>query len=120
MNLLVVDFEITTTNQKFHAIRLLVDKTINLRKTIWDDTAKTRVSRHTQHSMGLTATCLAISEDRTVVTLNYRFDEGECTLIINSLLLRISVIDRMEGEIFWWTLPIWSRQHNLVILFVNF
>lgn len=93
MNFLLVNFQVTATNEKFHVLVFLIDKTENVGETIWDDTSQLGICWHTQHGMSLTAACLAVSEDSTVVALDDGLDKWKRTLIINGLLHGVSIVN---------------------------
>jgi hypothetical protein len=74
MDLLLVNLQIAATNQEFHAIIFLINKSENLLEAFRDNSCLVRVCWDTQHGMSLTATSLAIGKDGAIIPLDDRFD----------------------------------------------
>lgn len=96
MYFLVVDFEVRTADEEFSpdlSVTIYVAK--NMFEATWNDT---RVVCLAKHSVCLSATCLTVCENCTVIALNNRFDKWECALIVDDLLERVLIVDCIEGE----------------------
>ena len=50
--------------------------------------------------MGLSATSLAIGKDGSVVSFEDRFNKTKGSLVVNSFLTRVIIINTIEGEAF--------------------
>lgn len=99
MNFFLVNLQVTTPHQKLHAIILLIDKAKDVSEAVGNDSAQVRVRRHTQHRVSLTTACLSVSENGSIIALDYRLHQGEGTFIVNSLLPGVSVVHLIVGEI---------------------
>ena len=121
MDLLIVDLKIRAPHQKLHSIILFIDEPENLGKTIRYDTSQIGIGRHTQHRMSFTAAGLAICKNGSIVSFDYRLNQGECALVINNLLLGIYVVNRIIGEVSaHGALVVRVHDRHLIILLVNF
>ena len=84
MDFLIVDFEVRTADEEFSPyLGITIDVAKNMFETPWYDA---RVVWLTKHSVCLSATCLTVCENCTVIALNDRFDEREGALIVDYLL----------------------------------
>ena len=84
MNFLIVDFEVRTADEEFSPyLRIAIDVAKNMLETPGDDAW---VVWLTKHSVRLSATCLTVRKDCTVIALNNRFNQWERTLIVHYLL----------------------------------
>ena len=122
MDFFVVNFKITTTHQKCHSLLLLVNKPEDMRETVWNDTSQLLVFWDSKHCMCFTTSRLTICENCSIVAFDDGLNQGKGTLIINCLLERIRIINRIVGETLWWChihLIIRSHDLNLLVLVVN-
>ena len=119
VNLFVIDFQITTSYQELHVLILLINKTKNVGETVWNNAPKFRITWYTKHCVSLSTPCLTICENGSIVTFDYRFYERKSTLIIDLLLLRIDIINRIICEILIWSFTIRSDELDLVLGLVN-
>mmetsp|Transcript_22823 Transcript_22823/g.28284 ORF Transcript_22823/g.28284 Transcript_22823/m.28284 type:complete len:240 (-) Transcript_22823:7-726(-) len=98
-NILIVDFQIRHSHQV-----LLLCVTLNLGEDIFEgarhDTLVLVILGHTGDGEGLAGTSLAIGEDSSIVALDDIFANWESRLCKNFLLLRVPVVDGVEGENF--------------------
>jgi hypothetical protein len=84
MDFLVVDFEVRAADEKFSPyLGITIDVAENMFETPWYDAWVVWLPKH---SVCLSATCLAICKNCTVIALNDRFDEREGALIVHYLL----------------------------------
>ena len=84
MDFLVVNFEVRTADEEFSPyLCISIDIAKNMLETPWYDA---RVVWLTKHSVCLSATCLTVCKNCTVIALDDRFDERESALIVYNLL----------------------------------
>lgn len=68
-------------------------------KSVRNDTVLGLVAFDTDHRMGLTTACLAVSEDSTVVSVHDRLNQRKGTLIIDLPLTGIFAINHIVSEL---------------------
>jgi len=96
----IVNFKIAAAHQELHALVLLINEAEDMGKAVRDDSSEVIIAWNTEHRMSFTAACLSIGEDCSIIALDDGLDEGEGTLVIDSLLLGVSIVDGVERKIF--------------------
>jgi hypothetical protein len=121
VDLFLINLQITASYQEFHTVVFLVYKTKYLLKAFGNNSCLVRIRGYSEHGVCLSTSCLAISKDCTIVPLDYRFNQWECTFIINGLLLCIRIIYLIKSEIFLRiTCIIYLENSYLICGFVHF
>ena len=75
-----------------------VDNIEDVVEDVWHDALHVPLIQVSDHSVRLTAPCLAIGEDRTVVSLETVLDDGERRRSVHFLLLTSLIKDLIEAE----------------------
>ena len=101
-DILLVDLQVADPHEilrlNLRLFCILVDHAEYVCKTVRNYTAKLLFAWIAHHRVGFAAPSLSVREYRTVISLQHRFYQRECNLIIDGLLEGVSIVDSIESE----------------------
>lgn len=118
MYLLVVNLYETTLNQML-LLTFTICKCYNLTESSWYYTSTRLTLVRSHHCMSFSTSCLSISENSAIISLNATIHKRKCSLLINITLQRICIKHIVECKWLRVILGSWLKEIYLLLFCIN-
>lgn len=119
MNLLIIDFQKTASNQVCFWDIVLCDCD-NLSESSRNDAFQLLIVWYTHHCVCLAAACLSIGENCSIIPVKDTIYEWEGALFIDQILRRVSSEDSIISETFGRFIIVLSDEIDAIIIEIDF